>query len=123
VVGFVAAAGLALATSRAPKKLNAAVRVTGTQLVVENKESFDWTDVRISPAPCVQTLRSALLKAGDAWTVELRELRTVRGEPFDPATQRIESVSLFAQIPDGQGTYSWPAADERSGRSPTSGCS
>jgi hypothetical protein len=123
VVGIIVAAGLVLATSRASRKLNATIRVTDTQLVVENKESFDWTDVRITPGPCVQPVRSALLKAGGAWAVDLEDLRTVRGERFDPTKQRIETVWLVAEIPDGPGTYSWRPAGQRSGNSPKNGCS
>jgi hypothetical protein len=119
VVGILAAAGLSVATSRAVT-LKASIGLTATEMVVRNGDSFEWSDVALSPEPCIMPLRRASLLAGQSWVVPLEDLRTVKGGPFKAETNRVRGISLRARIPGGFGRFEWNTGE---GESPRTECS
>ena len=119
LAGIVAAALMAAATSRAPTRLKASIRIDGSRLVVENRDTFNWHDVVLLPGPCVQPIRSPFVRAGAAWVIDLSELRTIRGKRLDAVTGRMDSIDLFVRRPRGQFSLRMPgSAATTAGRQP-----
>ena len=85
--------------------LSTTVRFTGTQIVVINRDNFDWRDCKIA-------INSGIF--GGGWTTNVARIATgdtVRGgiltftrrggERFNPATHAVETITVICQTPLG----------------------
>jgi hypothetical protein len=90
--------------------LNANVRFTGTQFVIENKDSFDWTNVTLevngSTFSSGYKLKVSRLEAGETYTVGAMQFAKSDGEKFNPITYKVQSIYISCDVPNGTGWYS-----------------
>lgn len=112
-VGPIIARGLQLAkrkpapvgSAAAPEKLDASVSYTGAQFVITNKNSYDWTDVKLEINPGVVSsgwvLRVDRLQAGQQYQVGAAQFTKTDGERFNPFTHRVQVFMIFCK----QGDY------------------
>ena len=95
---------------RSIPNLNAAVRFTGTQIIIENKDPFDWNNVRIElNAGLLNSgyyLDAAAIKVGTTATVGILNFAKSSGERLNPLTIKVRKVTVFADTPSGRAIYS-----------------
>ena len=93
--------------------LKASVSFTGTQFVIENKDSFDWTNVKLEVNPeglsSGYVLKSGRMEAGETYTVGAMQFAKSDGEKFNPITHKPLNFSIWCDTPKGNGFYygSW----------------
>ena len=100
-------------TSSSTVDLTATVQFTGTQFVIHNRDSFDWTNVKLAVNPGTfsrgYTLTTPRLVAGETYTVGAMQLTKSDGERFNPLTHKPTNFSISCDTPRGNGFYygSW----------------
>jgi len=84
--------------------LNAAVQNTGTQIVVTNRDTFEWTSCRIT---INSDYSQEVSRIGPGEQVAGGLLAFVRrnGERFQPAEYAVQDVSVSCDTPNGDGFY------------------
>jgi len=89
--------------------LNASVRFTGSQFVIENKDSFDWTNVKLEVNSKTFSsgyiLRVGRMTAGETYTVGAMQFAKSGGEKFNPFTHKALNFSIWCDTPSGKGFY------------------
>lgn len=92
--------------------LDAFVDVQDGQIVVRNRDSFDWVDVKIALNPGVLrggwSLPVARIPSGSEWRGGLMAFTKGGGQRFDPFTHAVEhvSISCYSTEPDhGRGFW------------------
>ena len=108
-LGFLLLLALGSMDSSSPYvALNASVRFTGAQFVIQNKDSFDWTNVKleVNSAYLLETIRIA---AGETYTVGAMQFAKSDGEKFNPFTHKPLNFSIWCDTPKGKAFYyaSW----------------
>lgn len=92
-------------SSTAPEKLDASVSFTGTQFVITNENTYDWTDVKLEINYGVVSsgfvLRVARLQAGQKYQVGAAQFTKSDGERFNPFTHKPLKFAIFCK----QGDY------------------
>ena len=85
--------------------LEAVVRMDGASVRVRNANSYTWVDAALELNPGIlrrghrHTLRS--VEPGEEVVVAVREFTTPKGERFDPARLKVETVSISGKKPNG----------------------
>jgi hypothetical protein len=106
-------------TSTASNILKAYVRFTGTQLLIINKNQFNWTNVRIeihseiSPdrhphdtiAPGTFTLMLSVINTGEVYSVRVTQFRREDGTELEPLTTGPENIKIWSDTPHGRGFW------------------
>lgn len=93
--------------------LNASVRFSGTQFIIQNKDSFDWTNVKLEVNSKTFSsgyiLKSGRMTAGETYTVGALQFAKSDGEKFNPFTHKPLNFSIWCDTPKGKGFYygSW----------------
>lgn len=93
--------------------LNASVRFSGTQFIIQNKDSFDWTNVKLEVNARTfssgYVLKSGIMAAGETYTVGAMQFAKSDGEKFNPFTHKPLNLSIWCDTPRGKGFYygSW----------------
>ena len=92
------------------RDLNASIRFTGTQFVITNNDSFDWTDVKLEVNSqglrSGYILRSNVIEAGTTYTVGAMQFAKKNGEKFNPFTHKPTNFSIWCDTPGGKnGSY------------------
>ena len=89
--------------------LNATVSFNGTQFVIANKDSFDWTNVKLEinskTFSSGYTLNTSVMKAGEVYTVGAMQFAKSDGEKFNPFTHKALNLSVWCDTPRGKGFY------------------
>ena len=99
-----AAAAACGGSNAAQPELNASVRRTGAQLLVENRDTFPWRncEVEINPGRGGGwSQRVAYVPAGETIRGGLLAFTREGGERFNPATHAIETVRVACDVPAG----------------------
>jgi hypothetical protein len=90
-------------------QLDASVRFTGTQFVIENRDGFDWTNVEMSINYGVfaggYDLATARMEAGESYTVGAMQFAKSSGERFNPVTMKPTKFMISADTPRGKAFY------------------
>jgi len=100
-------------SSSSSDDLNARVRFTGTEFVIVNNDSFDWTNVKLEVNSKTFSsgyiLRTSLMEAGQTYTVGAMQFAKSDGEKFNPFTHKALNFSIWCDTPKGKGFYygSW----------------
>jgi hypothetical protein len=101
--------GPASTPRRQAPSLNASVSFTGTQFVIANRDSFDWTDVRLEINPGVLTsgysLTADRIVAGETYAVGAMQFAKGDGTRFDPFAMKPLQLSVSAETPWGRGYW------------------
>lgn len=100
-------------SSPAPVKpspeIYAAVRFTGTQFVITNKDSFDWTNVKLEINGGIFSggyqLKPERMKAGETYTVGALQFADSDGKRFNPFEMKPQKLSITADTPNGMAVY------------------
>lgn len=116
LIGLIVAGVLAAGTtnggggSSSTVRLNATVHFTGTQVVVKNKDSFNWSNVKLEVNPGLVSggyvLNVPTMKAGETYTVGALQFAKSDGERFNPFTHKPQKFSIWCDTPKGKGFYS-----------------
>lgn len=96
-------------TASSTVDLHTTVRFTGTQIVIDNKDPFDWTDVKLEINPGLVSGGYALdverMKAGETYTVGALQFANSDGERFNPFTHKPQKFTVSCNTPGGRGFY------------------
>jgi len=92
-------------TTASEPTLSTTVRFTGTQIVVINRDYFDWRDCKIAINSGIfgggWTTPVARIAAGDTVRGGIATITRRGGERFNPATHTVETITLICQTPRG----------------------
>lgn len=88
-------------TNSAPRRdLSADIRTTGTQLVITNRDSFDWQNCIIQVNGRWETRGS--IAAGARAETGLATFTRSDGERFNPFTHKVESANIRCDTQHGR---------------------
>jgi hypothetical protein len=99
--------------------LKAYVRFDGQQILIINKNQFDWTDIRIEVSSNISKdhhlngtigtsgfiLMAPRINSGEAYPVELMQFRREDGAKLDPVAARPETIRIWSDTPRGRGFW------------------
>lgn len=82
------------------RKIHASVSFNGTQFIITNNDSFDWTNVKFELNAGIlksgYILRENRIKSGHTYTVGALQFAKSGGERFNPFTMKPQSMFIFA---------------------------
>ena len=93
--------------------LNASVRFSGTQFIIQNKDSFDWANVKLEinskTFSSGYILNSGRMAAGETYKVGAMQFAKSDGEKFNPFSHKPLNFSIWCDTSKGKGFYygSW----------------
>lgn len=93
--------------------LNAGVTFSGTQFIIQNNDSFDWTNVKLEVNSKTFSsgyiLKSGRIAAGETYTVGAMQFANSDGEKFNPFSHKPLNFSIWCDTAKGKGLYygSW----------------
>ncbi|ODS32992.1 MAG: hypothetical protein SCARUB_01869 [Candidatus Scalindua rubra] len=93
--------------------LDASVRFTGEQFVIENKDWHDWTNVKLEINSGIFSggyiLRVPVIKAGTIYTVGAMQFAKTDGERFNPFSHKPVNIYIRCETRATKGSYygSW----------------
>jgi hypothetical protein len=77
--------------------------------VIENKDSFDWTNVKLEVNSKTFSsgyiLKVGRMAAGETYTVGVMQFAKSDGEKFNPFTHKPLNLSIWCDTPRGKGFY------------------
>jgi len=89
--------------------LKAGVSFTGTQFVIANRDSFNWTNVKLEVNSGLVSsgfiLRVGVMEAGQTYTVGAAQFAKPDGKRFNPFEYKPQSLSIWCDTPRGDGFY------------------
>jgi len=89
--------------------LKASVRFTGTQFVILNNDSFDWTNIKLEinsqGLRSGYILRASRLSAGAEYTVGAMQFAKKDGEKFNPFTHKPTNFSISCTAQGGKSGF------------------
>jgi len=101
--------GSSRGTAPSTVDLNATVRFTGTQFVIKNDDSFDWTNVKLEINSGLisggYVLNAERMRPGETYTVGAMQFAKSDGERFNPLTHKPQKLSVWCDTPRGKGFY------------------
>jgi len=90
--------------------LNAVVQFSGTQFIITNNDSFDWSNVELEINPGMlksgYKLNAKLMSAGQTYTVGAMQFAKPDGTRFNPFSIKPQSISISCNTQKGKGFYS-----------------
>jgi len=91
-------------------QLNAAVRFDGSQFILTNNDSFDWTNVKIEINGGIirggYVLNTDRVTAKNTYTVGAMQFAKSDGTRLNPFAVKPQSIFISAKTPKGTGHYS-----------------
>jgi len=93
--------------------LSAKAQFTGTQFVITNNDSFNWTNVELELNEGLirsgYKLTSQVMAAGQTYTVGALQFAKTDGTRFNPFQIKPQSITITCDTPRGKGIYtgSW----------------
>ena len=89
--------------------LNARVNFTGTEFVIVNNDSFDWTNIKLEvnskTLSSGYTFEAYSMNAGQTYTIGATRFAKSDGEKFNPFTHKALNLSIWCDTPRGKGFY------------------
>ena len=95
--------------SSEPRALGAAAHVRGDRLLLQNGDSFDWRNCRVTLND-EWDLAIAMVPTGQTVPRALAVFAGEGGALFDPSTEAVQKVSMSCDTPAGRG--SWAGAPQ-----------
>lgn len=96
-------------TSSATIDLEASVRFDGSQFIITNQDSFDWTTVKLEVNSGLLTggyvLKVKRLEAGHTYTVGALQFAKGDGTRLNPFTTKPQKFSIWCDVPRGKGFW------------------
>jgi hypothetical protein len=81
--------------------LNASVHFTGTQFVITNNDTMDWTNVKMEINGGVirggYALKHSIMKSGQTYTVGAMQFAKGDGTRFNPFTMKPNKFNIFSR--------------------------
>jgi hypothetical protein len=101
----------AISSGESTIRLNAAVTFTGTQFIIYNRDSFDWTNVALritrEAISSDYNISMPIITAGEKRTVRASEFSDKDGSFFNPYTMKPHRFQIQCDTETGKnGTYS-----------------
>ena len=94
-------------------ELNANVRFNGTQFIITNNDSFDWTNVKLEVNSQTfsggYVLRSGRMVPGEVYSVGAMQFAKPDGERLNPYSHKVVNIFIMCDTPSGSGYFggSW----------------
>ena len=89
--------------------LNASVRFTGTQFIIENRDNFDWLNVKMevngSFLKSGFILETDRMEAGGTYTVGCLQFAKKDGTRFNPVTYKPQKFDIGCDTPKGENAF------------------
>lgn len=89
--------------------LNASVRFTGTQFIIENNDNFDWLNVKMEVNGSILKggfiLKTDRMKAGETYTVGTLQFAKKDGTRFNPVTYKPQDFDIYCDTPKGEDAF------------------
>ena len=89
--------------------LNASVRFTGTQFIIENDDNFDWLNVKMevngSFFKSGFILETYRMEAGETYTVGALQFAKKDGTRFNPITYTPQKFDISCDTPKGEDDF------------------
>lgn len=89
--------------------LNASVRFTGTQFIIKNNDSFDWSEVKLEVNGGLFSggyeLRVGRMTSGQSYTVGALQFAKSDGERLNPFRIKPKKFTISADTYKGRGFY------------------
>lgn len=96
-------------TSAAIIDLEASVRFDGIQFVLQNKNSFDWTNIKLEVNRGLfaggYALKVRHMEAGYIYTLEASQFAKSDGTHLNPFTVKPQKFSIWCDVPRGKGFW------------------
>jgi len=96
-------------TTSASIDLQANVRFDGSQFIITNRDSFDWTSVKLEVNSGLLTggyvLKAKQLEAGHTYTVGALQFAKSDGTRLNPFTTKPQKFSIWCDVPRGKGFW------------------
>lgn len=96
-------------TSSATIDLEASVRFDGSQFIITNQDSFDWTTVKLEVNSGLLTggyvLKVKRLEAGHVYTVGALQFAKGDGTRLNPWKVKPQKFSIWCDVPRGKGFW------------------
>ena len=90
--------------------IKANVSFTGTQFVIANGDSFNWTNVELEINSGLLTsgykLTTSLIASGQTYTVGAMQFAKGDGTRFNPFQIKPQKITIYCDTPQGKGLYS-----------------
>ena len=91
------------------RDLKASVVFNQRQFVISNKDSFDWTNVRLEINYGLMSsgyqLKVPRIAAGQTYTVGAMQFAKSDGTRFNPRTTKAQKLFISCDTPNGKATY------------------
>ena len=89
--------------------LNASVRFTGTQFIIENNDNFDWFNVKMEVNGSFLKggfiLKTDRMKAGETYTVGALQFAKKDGTRFNPVTYKPQKFDISCDTLKGEDAF------------------
>ncbi|MBA7557922.1 hypothetical protein ES705_50704 [subsurface metagenome] len=89
--------------------LNASVRFTGTQFLIENNDNFDWLNVKMEVNGSILKggfiLETNRMKAGETYTVGALQFAKKDGTRFNPVTYKPQDFDIYCDTTKGEDAF------------------
>jgi len=89
--------------------LNASVRFTGTQFIIENNDNFDWLNVKMEVNGSILKsgfiLETDRMNAGETYTVGALQFAKKDGTRFNPVTYKPQNIDIYCDTPKGEDAF------------------
>lgn len=86
--------------------LKASVNFTGTQFIIKNNDTFNYTNVKLEVnsqgLKNGYILKTSILKAGESFTVGAAQFTKGDGTRFNPFTIKPKNLSIWCDTPSGK---------------------
>jgi hypothetical protein len=90
-------------------ELNASVRFSGTQFIITNEDSFNWSSVKMEVNGGIISggyeLTVPTMKAKETYTVGAMQFADSDGKRFNPFQMKPQKFTIRASTPDGYRYY------------------
>ena len=89
--------------------LNASVRFTGTQFIIENNDNFDWFNVKMEVNGSFLKggfiLKTDRMEGGETYTVGALQFVKKDGTRFNPVTYKPQNFDIYCDTPKGEDAF------------------
>jgi hypothetical protein len=90
-------------------EINAEVRFTGSQFIIKNTDSYDWTNVKMEINGGLLSggyeLNHRTIKAGQTYTVGAMQFADSDGKRFNPFQMKPQKFVICGETPNGRTCY------------------
>lgn len=89
--------------------LNASVKFTGTQFIIENNDNFDWLNVKMEVNGSLLKsgfiLETNRMEAGELYTIGALQFAKKDGTRFNPVAYKPQKFDISCDTPKGENAF------------------